>query len=101
MTEIPGMEMKFTVIKNADIEEYLDEGEKSDLSRMLWKISKLRKLDGKVAEQSHLVISTDEPYIPKVVDILKENGHWGTVQDPNQLQFEIVDDVLFLPESRE
>ncbi|OKP95114.1 hypothetical protein A3849_27835 [Paenibacillus sp. P46E] len=95
------MEMKFTVIKNADIEEYLDEGEKSDLSRLLWKIGRLRKLDGKVAEQTHLVISTDESYVQKVVDILKENGHWGSEQVPNQLQFQIVDDILVLPEGKE
>lgn len=101
MIELPGMEMKFTVIKNADIEEYLDEGEKSDLSRLLWKVGRLRKLDGKVAEQAHLVISTDESYVQRVVDILKENGHWGMKSDPNQLQFEIVDDILVLPESKE
>ncbi|MEC0170295.1 hypothetical protein [Paenibacillus graminis] len=101
MTTIPGMEIKFTVIKNADIEDYLDEGEKSDLSRMLWKIGKLRKIDGKEAEQTHLVISTDEPYVQKVVDILKENSHWGTEQDPNQLQFEIVDDVMVFPASED
>ncbi|ASA20909.1 hypothetical protein [Paenibacillus donghaensis] len=101
MIELPGKEMKFTVIENADIEEYLDEGEKSDLSRFLWKIGRLRKLDGKVAEQAHLVISTDEPYVQRVVDILKENGRWVMEYDPNQLQFEIVDDILVLPGSKD
>lgn len=101
MIDLTGMEMKFTVIKNADIEEYLDEGEKSVLSSLFWKIGGLRKSDGKVAEQPHIVISTDESYLQRVVDILKENGHWGSEKDPNQLQFEIVDNILCLPGDQE
>ncbi|MCL6605526.1 MAG: hypothetical protein K6T94_21890 [Paenibacillus sp.] len=91
------MDMKFTVIKNADIIEYLDDGEKSDLSRMLWKIGKLREQEGKVSQHTYLTVNVDESYASIVADIMQENGHWGITNDSNQLQLELVGDALVPP----
>ncbi|MGG0170991.1 hypothetical protein [Paenibacillus dokdonensis] len=93
------MEMKFTVIKNEDIEKYLDDRDKSELSRMLWKISQLRSVEGKRPDNAYLVINIDEPYAEEVVDILKEYGHWGHVVDINQITAVFENETLLLPES--
>lgn len=101
MPEISGMEMKFTAIKNEDVEKYLDTRDKSELSRILWKIEQSRYEEGKETTNTYLMINTDEPYISEIIDILKANGHWGTTDDPNQLAAEIVDNSLVLPEREE
>lgn len=99
MPEIPGMEMKFTVIKNEDVEKYLNGNDKSELSRLLWKIEQGRYEEGKEATNTYLTINTDEPYISEIIDILKANRQWGGTNDQNQLAAEIVDNYLVLPES--
>lgn len=101
MPEIIGMEMKFTVVKNEDVEKHLDDRDKSELSRVLWKIEQGRYEEGKEAMNTYLMINTDEPYIPEIIDILKANGQWGPENDPNQLAAEIVDNSLVLPGSEE
>lgn len=101
MKTIPGMEMKFTVIKNEDIEKHLDDRDKSELSRILWKISQLRLQEGKNSENSYLVINVDEPYAEEVVDILKDFGHWGEDINPDQISAVLDGEVLTLPESED
>ncbi len=97
MPEIPGMEIKFTVVKNEDVEKHLDDSDKSELSRILWKIEQGRYEEGKEATNTYLVINVDEPYTHEIINIMKANGHWGSVNDPNQLAAEIVDNSLVLP----
>ncbi|OMG46944.1 hypothetical protein BK140_24095 [Paenibacillus macerans] len=95
------MEIKFTVVKNEDVEKYLDARDKSEFSRILWKIEQGRYEEGKESTNTYLMINTDEPYISEIINIMKANGQWGPVNDPNQLAAEIVDNSLVLPESEE
>lgn len=92
-----GMEIKFTTIKNEDVNKYLDDKDKSDLSRLLWKIEQGRYEEGKEAMNTYLVINTDEPYANQVTSIMKDYGHWGKEEDSNQLAAEIENGVLVLP----
>ncbi|MDU5945475.1 hypothetical protein P4H94_26775 [Paenibacillus macerans] len=97
MPQIPGMEMRFTVIKNEDVEKYLDARDKSELSRILWKIEQGRYEEGKEAVNKYLVVNVDESYAPEIIEIMKANKHWGSTEDPNQFTAQIVDDQLVLP----
>ena len=67
---------KFTVIKNNDIKK-LPKLFKRDLNTILSAIRLNRITEGKTTHNTYLVINTDEPYAPEIVDILKRNGHWG------------------------
>lgn len=98
MAETAGMEMKFTVIKNQDVEKHLDDRDKSELSRILWKIEQGRYEEGKEAANTYLVVNIDEPYAPEVIGIMKDHGHWGIIEDPNQVAAQMVNDELILPE---
>lgn len=98
MAEISGIEAKFTVIKNDDIKKHLDERDKSELSRILWKIGKLRYEEGKEAENTYLVVNVDEPYSPEIINIMKVNDHWGHEHDSNQVKAEFDGNTLVLPE---
>ncbi len=40
-------------------------------------IAKMRLLEGKVPCPEYIVINTDEPYAPEVIEIMKRYGHWG------------------------
>ncbi|KYG95771.1 hypothetical protein AZE31_18245 [Paenibacillus polymyxa] len=95
------MKVRFTVIKNEDINNYLDEREKSDLSRILWKVQELRLLDGKPPLNTYLVVNTDETYAADIVRIMQANNHWGPVIDPNQAELKYDGDMLILPETEE
>lgn len=97
MRELAGMRVKFTVIKNEDTENYLDDRDKSELSRILWKIQELRHLDGKLALNTYLVVNTDETYAADIVRIMQANNHWGPVSDPNQAEMKFEGDALILP----
>ncbi|MGF9644067.1 hypothetical protein AAIH69_13755 [Paenibacillus sp. MABNS29] len=101
MSELVGMQVKFTVLKNEDINKYLDEREKSDLSRILWKVQELRLLDGKPPLNTYLVVNTDETYAADIVRIMQANNHWGPVNDPNQAELKFDGDMLILPETEE
>jgi len=68
---------KFTVLKNADIKKYLEHEDRLTLAKLIGKIQNGRIEDGKNPNNTYLVINTDEKYAPKVVEILKRNGHWG------------------------
>ncbi|MGG4186423.1 hypothetical protein ABEW24_24020 [Paenibacillus jamilae] len=101
MSELAGIKVRFTVIKNEDINNYLDEREKSDLSRILWKVQELRLLDGKPPLNTYLVVNTDETYAADIVRIMQANNHWGPVIDPNQAELKYDGDMLILPETEE
>ncbi|QNR65045.1 hypothetical protein IAQ67_14020 [Paenibacillus peoriae] len=101
MSELVGMKVKFTVIKNEDAENYLDERDKSELSRILWKIQEMRHQNGKPALNTYLVVNIDEPYATDIVRIMQANNHWGPVNDPNQAELKFDGDMLILPETEE
>lgn len=75
------MEMKFTVIKNDDIEQYMNDREKLILQELLYSINLKKKKEGKAVDNQYLVINTDEQYAPQVIDILKANDHWDEGSD--------------------
>ncbi|MGM1023465.1 MAG: hypothetical protein ACQEXV_23765 [Bacillota bacterium] len=99
MPELAGMKVKFTVIKNEDAEKYLDDRDKSELSRILWKIQELRHLNGKTALNTYLVVNIDEPYAVDIMRIMQANNHWGRADDPNQAEMQFEGDLLLLPET--
>ena len=72
-----GVFNKFTVIKNEDIELYCDGYDKAALQNICNSIAMGRLSDERTNLNTYLVINTDEPYAPEIVDILKRNGHWG------------------------
>ena len=91
-----GIDRKFTVLKNEDVEKYLNEADRSELSRILWKMDELRLRENK-SINVYLVVNIDEPYAPDVVEVMKANGHWNTLNDPNQVEAIIADDQLQIP----
>ncbi|MFB5761141.1 hypothetical protein [Paenibacillus medicaginis] len=99
MPELTGMQVKFTVIKNEDVEKYLDANDKSELSRILWKIQKWRDLHGKTVLNTYLVVNTDEPYAVEVMRIMQANNHWGPINDPNQMEMNYEGESLILLEA--
>lgn len=101
MPELTGMQVKFTVLKNEDINKYLDESEKSDLSRILWKVQELRLLDGKPPLNTYLVVNTDEPYATDIVRNMQANNHWGPISDSNQAEMKFEGNALILSEAEE
>ncbi|WP_208738391.1 hypothetical protein [Paenibacillus ottowii] len=101
MPELAGVQVKFTVLKNEDISKYLDEREKSDLSRILWKIQELRLLDRKPPLNTYLVVNTDEPYATDIVRIMQTNNHWGPISDSNQAEMKFEGNALILSEVEE
>lgn len=100
MSFILGMEKKFTVVKNQDIEKYLNDRDKSELSRLLWKIEQGRYEEGKEAANTYLVVNTDESYASEVINLMKANNHW-LPEDPNQIRAQFDGDSLVLPEGIE
>ncbi|ETT30298.1 hypothetical protein C161_27623 [Paenibacillus sp. FSL R5-192] len=92
------MQIKFTVIKNEDVEKHLDELDKSELCRILRKIQNSRLEEGKSALNTYLVVNTDEDYAGDILRLLQENGHWGPTHDPNQVEFRQEGDTMELPE---
>ncbi|HIW33497.1 MAG TPA: hypothetical protein IAA29_12000 [Candidatus Paenibacillus intestinavium] len=91
-----GYNRKFTALKDEDVEKYLDERDRSELSRIIWKMNELRIKDNK-SVNAYLVVNIDEPYAPDVVALMKTNGHWSVINDPNQLEAIIADDQLQIP----
>lgn len=93
------MVITHTVIKNEDVEKHLTEMEKVQLLRLLNKVKAGRASEGKQAVNVYLIVNTDESYASDVVQILKDNGHWERVHDPDQAEFIQDGDVLVLPET--
>ena len=77
MANLEGINIKYTVVKNDDVANYLDENQVETLSRLLTKVMAERMFAGKLPENIYLVINTDEPYADQIIDIMKSHGHWG------------------------
>jgi hypothetical protein len=71
------MKMKFTVLKNEDIERYVPKFMANTLEDICKHIEDGRKKDGKKPKNTYIVINMDEPYATEVIEILKRHGHWG------------------------
>lgn len=67
---------KFLVIKTEDYKK-LPEAQRAELARIFDSIGRIRKAEKKRMFNQYFVINVDEPYAPKIVNILKANGHWG------------------------
>lgn len=76
MANKAGMANKFTVLKNNEIQRYLDVFRQQELENIKKVININRAASGK-AENTYLVINTDEPYADEVIEIMKRHGHWG------------------------
>lgn len=77
MANLEGMKSKFTVIKNEDLETYLDSNERNTFYYLTEdKIDYTKELAGK-KPNTYLVINTDESYADEIIDIMKRHGHWG------------------------
>jgi len=83
-----GMQNKFTVVKNQDIQELLEPAEQCEMQRMLRKIDDARFRRGKNINV-YLVVNIDEPYAPEVAEIMKDHGHWETTSS-GQSQVELI-----------
>ena len=68
---------KFLVVKDEDINKHLNNHDKKELTRLMDKIEKGRRMEGKSANNFYLVINQDEPYADEVIEIMKNNNHWG------------------------
>lgn len=73
-----GAERKFLVVKLEDIHKYALISEQEQLKNITYNIKdKKFCVTGKDPNHEYLVINLDEPYANKVIDIMKEYGHWG------------------------
>lgn len=68
---------KYLVIKRQDIEECLHPVVIEELDRIIDALNTIKGFHGKKTDNKYLVINTDEPYAPEIVEIMKRNGHWG------------------------
>ena len=68
---------KFIVLKVEDVYKHLDFNQRRSLDGSCRSIAYHREKSGKKPDNTYLVINTDEPYAPEIVEILKRNGHWG------------------------
>lgn len=79
-TVLEGLEQKYIVMKIDDINKYLDAFTANELSIELDRAFSLiehgREKDGKKPHNSYVVINTDEAYIKKIVDVMKDYGHF-------------------------
>lgn len=75
MANLEGLKMKFTVLKNEDIEK-LAAPQRASLREAQELIVRNRLVEGKRGIPKYLVINTDEAYADEVIEILKRNGHW-------------------------
>lgn len=67
---------KYLVLKNEDLDRYLDEEDENGLYNVVQSVDAGRCLDGKVEDTHYLVINQDEPYAYEVIEIMKRHGHW-------------------------
>lgn len=79
MVNLEGMVMKYTVIKNKDIETYLTDDEQNTFHGLVEDTIGYTKdvLEARKKQNKYLVINTDEPYAGEVIEIMKRHGHWG------------------------
>jgi hypothetical protein len=77
MADITGIETKFTVLKNGDIEKYLHPNLQTELKRLIAYVEGNKAVVENKEPHTYLVINTDEPYADEVIEIMKRHGHWG------------------------
>lgn len=70
------MKITHTVVKDTDIEKYLDKRDQAVFDDCVGQIQIGRALEGR-GNPKYIVINMDEPYVEEVIEILKRNGHWG------------------------
>ncbi|ARF67306.1 hypothetical protein B7C51_04890 [Paenibacillus larvae subsp. pulvifaciens] len=68
--------MKYTILKNEDIEQYLSIYEKMQLRLILTRIDARRALEKK-NENEYVLIHVDEPYEGQVIDIIQTHHGQG------------------------
>lgn len=66
------IENTHTVLKNADIEKYLNDSQKKNLQDIIMTIVYGRDRDGKEAVNQYYVCNVDEPYADKVLKVILE-----------------------------
>lgn len=76
MVNTTGLKITHTVVKDTDIEKYLDKKDQVAFEDCVGQIQIGRALEGR-GNSKYIVINTDEPYIEDVIEILKRNGNWG------------------------
>ncbi|MCY7865932.1 hypothetical protein P8918_13095 [Bacillus spizizenii] len=77
MANLEGIRKKFTVIKDEDLDTYLDDNDRNTFYHLVEdKIGYVKEQEGK-KENIYLVINTDEPYADEVIEIMKKHDHWG------------------------
>jgi len=76
LKELDGVS-KFTVIKNEDIEKYLNPIFRRKIRDVIDRIKIGRTVDRKSITNEYIVINIDEPYAPEVIEIMKKYKHWG------------------------
>lgn len=76
-----GFERRYTILNERDYEKYVDLRLQSRFEdvfgEVLEQIEDGRYKDGKEPFNNYVVINLDEPYIDKIIEIMKDNGHWG------------------------
>ena len=74
-----GMQKKYTLFKDEDIQECLTPVQRAHLRVISATIDSRRIEAGKTpaSNNAYIVINTDEPYAAEVVEILKRHGHRG------------------------
>lgn len=86
-----GARKKFIVIKIEDLIKYVNSVFKlAMLENDLNDIQAGRKVDGKEPCPEYLVVNTDEPYAPEIINTLKSNGHWPGFENNGHRRPEIV-----------
>ena len=76
MPNLEDIKKTHSVIKDSDIEKYLDKRDQAIFEDCVGQIQIGRALEGR-GNSHYIVINTDELYIGEIVEILKRNGHWG------------------------
>jgi hypothetical protein len=76
MANTEGMKMKYTVLKNSEVQSHVPGHLLDDLALISNTVKQARVKKGK-KENTYLVINTDEPYADEVIEIMKRHGHWG------------------------
>ncbi|MFB9273401.1 hypothetical protein ACFQMJ_28345 [Cohnella cellulosilytica] len=73
------MKRKYIVHKIEDVQKHLSMEQRAQLGVIGATIDSRRINAGKApaSNNSYIVINTDEPYTPQIVEILKRYGHWG------------------------
>lgn len=91
MTNIDEMKITHTVIKDIDIEKYLDKTDQAVFQVCVDQIKIGRALEGR-GNNKYIVINTDEIYANEVAEIMRENGHWEGALPAARNIFEVIEE---------